>query len=204
MRKLLIIFLLVPSFIFSQNRANEILDKVSQKTADYSNIEAHFINTIISESAGINESQKGVLYLQGNLYRLELEEQTIISDGESNWIHLIDEKEVQITEVDEEEESMSPSKMFTIYQEGYKSQFISETINNYIIDLIPKESSSFIKIELRIDKKEMRIAGFTLFDKNGGTYAYDVQLFKENQTFEQGFFQFDTLAHPNVDLIDLR
>ena len=204
MRKLLLIFLLLPSFLFSQERANEILDKVSQKTASYSTIEAHFINTIINEKAGINESQKGVLYLQGNLYRLELEEQTIISDGESNWIHLIDEKEVQITEVDDEEESMSPSKMFTIYQEGYKKQFVSETNSNYIIDLIPKESGSFIKIELRINKKEMRIAGFTLFDKNGGSYAYDVKLFKENQTFEKGFFQFNASAHPNVDLIDLR
>ena len=204
MHKLLLIFLLLPSFLFSQERANEILDKVSQKTASYSTIEAHFINTIINEKAGINESQKGVLYLQGNLYRLELEDQTIISDGESNWIHLIDEQEVQIIEVDDEEESMSPSKMFTIYQEGYKKQFVSETNSNYIIDLIPKESGSFIKIELRINKKEMRIAGFTLFDKNGGSYAYDVKLFKENQIFEKGFFQFNTSAHPNVDLIDLR
>ena len=167
MRKLLFIFLLHPIFLFSQDRTNEILDKVSQKTASYFNIEAHFTNAIISESAGINESQKGVLYLQGNLYKLELEEQTIISDGESNWIHLIDEEEVQITEVDEEEESMNPSKMFTIYQEGYKNKFVSETSNIYIIDLIPEESGSFIKIELRISKKEMRIAGFTLFDKNG-------------------------------------
>ena len=173
MRKLLFIFLLHPIFLFSQDRTNEILDKVSQKTASYFNIEAHFTNAIISEAAGINESQKGVLYLQGDLYKLELEEQTIISDGESNWIHLIDEEEVQITEVDEEEESMNPSKMFTIYQEGYKNKFVSETSNVYIIDLIPEESGSFIKIELRISKKEMRIAGFTLFDKNGGSYAYD-------------------------------
>ena len=114
MRKLLFIFLLLPSFLFSQDRANEILNKVSQKTASYSTIEAHFTNAIINEAAGINESQKGVLYLQGDLFKLKLEGQTIISDGESNWIHLIDEEEVQITEVDEEEESMSPSKMFTI------------------------------------------------------------------------------------------
>ena len=204
MRKLVLIFLLLPSFLFSQDRSNEILDNVSKKTASYSTIEAHFTNAIISEAAGINESQKGVLYLQGDLYRLELEGQTIISDGESNWIHLIDEEEVQITEIDEEDDNMSPSKMFTIYQEGYKNQFVSETNNNYIIDLIPEESSSFIKIELRISKKEMRIDGFTIFDKNGGSYVYDVELFKANQTFEKDFFQFNTSAHPNLDVIDLR
>ena len=204
MRKLLIIFLSLPSFLFSQEKANEILDKLSKKTASYSNIEAHFTNAIISETVGINESQKGVLYLQGDLYRLELEGQTIVSDGESNWIHLIDEKEVQIIEVEDDEESMSPSKMFTIYQQGYKNQFVKETTNNYIIDLIPEESSSFIKIELRVNKKEMRIAGFTLFDKNGGNYAYDVQLFKVNQKFEEGFFQFKHSENTDVDVIDLR
>ena len=70
--------------------------------------------------------------------------------------------------------------------------------------MIPEERGSFIKIELLISKKEMRIAGFTLFDKNGGSYAYDLQLFKVNQTFEEGFFQFNTSAHPDVDIIDLR
>ena len=204
MRKLLFVLLLLPCFLFSQDRANGILNKVSQKTAGFSSIEAHFTNTINSEAADINESQKGVLFLQGDLYRLELEGQIIISDGESNWIYLVDEKEVQITEVDNEEESMSPSKMFTIYQEGYKNQFVSENTNNYIIDLIPEERGSFIKIELRISKKEMRISGFTLFDKNGGSYAYDIQLFKANQKFEKDFFQFNTSAHPNVDVIDLR
>ena len=111
---------------------------------------------------------------------------------------------MQIIEVEDDEESMSPSKIFTIYQQGYKNQFVKETTNNYIIDLIPEKSSSFIKVELRVNKKEMRIAGFTLFDKNGGTYAYDVQLFKANQTFKEDFFQINTSAHPYVDVIDLR
>lgn len=205
MRKLLFIFSILPSLLFAQDRAKEILDQVSKKTASYSTIEAHFKNSIISQAAAINESQNGILYIQGDLYRLEMDAQTIISDGESNWIHLVDEGEVQITEVDEEEEeSMSPSKMFTIYQEGYKYQFVSESANSYTIDLIPEESGSFIKIELRINIKEMRITGFTLFDKNGGSYAYDISIFKANQTFAEGFFQFDAAAHPNIDVIDLR
>lgn len=204
MRKLLFILSILPSILFAQDRAKEILDQVSEKTASYSTIEAHFKNSIISQAAGINESQNGILYIQGDFYRLEMDAQTIISDGESNWIHLIDEEEVQITEVDEEEESMSPSKMFTIYQEGYKYKFVSESANNYTIDLIPEESGSFIKVELRINKREMRISGFTLFDKNGGSYAYDINSFKANQTFEKDFFQFNTNAHPHVDVIDLR
>ena len=57
MYKILFIFITLPSFLFSQDRADEILNKVSEKTASYSNIEAHFTNTIISKAADINESQ---------------------------------------------------------------------------------------------------------------------------------------------------
>ena len=85
-----------------------------------------------------------------------------ISDGENNWIHLLDEKEVQIIEIDEDEENITPSKMFTLYQDGYKYQFISETSSDFLIDLIPEESGSFIKIELKINKQEMRVSSFTL------------------------------------------
>lgn len=204
MRKLLFILLIFPTLLTAQNSAKDILDKVSQKTASYQTIEAHFINSIISEAAGINESQKGTLYLQGDLYRLEMQGQTIISDGETNWIHLIEEEEVQIIEIDEEEEIISPSKMFTIYQEGYKYHFVEEKNNQYIIDLFPEKSGSFTKIELRVDKEKMHIIGFTLFDKSGNQYAYDVNQFIPNKKFEKNFFQFDASQHPNVDVIDLR
>ncbi|MBC8464208.1 MAG: outer membrane lipoprotein carrier protein LolA [Bacteroidetes bacterium] len=204
MRKLLFILLIFPTLLTAQNSAKDILDKVSQKTASYQTIEAHFINSIISEAAGINESQKGTLYLQGDLYRLEMQGQTIISDGETNWIHLIEEEEVQIMEIDEEEEIISPSKMFTIYQEGYTYQFVEEKNNQFIIDLFPEKSGSFTKIELRVDKEKMHIIGFTLFDKSGNQYAYDVNQFIPNKKFEKNFFQFDASQHPNVDVIDLR
>jgi outer membrane lipoprotein carrier protein len=204
MRKLLLVLLALPTLLIAQNNAKDILDKVSQKTASYNTIEAHFTNSIVSEAAGINESQKGILYLKGDLYRLEMQGQTIISDGETNWIHLIKEEEVQIMEIDEEEEIISPSKMFTIYQEGYKYHFVKEHNNQYIIDLFPEKDGSFTKIELRIDKRKMHIVGFTLFDKNNNQYAYDVSQFIPNKTFKENFFQFDASQHPNVDVIDLR
>lgn len=197
-------FLILPNFIFAQDRAKEILDKVSQKTASYNSIEAHFTNTIISKAAGINESQDGILSLQGDFYRLELEGQTIISDGETNWIHLVDEEEVQITEIDDDEESISPSKMFTIYQEGYKYEFVTEKNQEYIIDLFPEVSGSFTKIELRVNTLKMHITGFTLYDKSGNEYSYDVKLFSPNKTFATDFFQFNAARFPEVDVIDLR
>ena len=204
MRTLITLLIFLPTALLAQDRAKDILDKVSKKTSSYSTIEAHFTNSIVSKAAGINESQKGKLFLQDDFYRLEMESQTLISDGENNWIHLLDEKEVQIIEIDEDEENITPSKMFTLYQDGYRYQFISETSSDFLIDLIPEESGSFIKIELKINKQEMRVSSFIMHDKNGGQYSYVISLFKANQVFDQKLFTFDPLAHPGVDVIDLR
>ena len=181
MRTLITLLIFLPTALLAQDRAKDILDNVSQKTSSYSTIEAHFTNSIVSKAAGINESQKGTLFLQGDFYRLEMESQTLISDGENNWIHLLDEKEVQIIEIDEDEENITPSKMFTLYQDGYKYQFISETSSDFLIDLIPEESGSFIKIELKINKQEMRVSSFIIHDKNGGQYSYVISLLKQTK-----------------------
>ena len=204
MKKLIYILLIIPNLLLSQDKSETILKQVSSKTSSYSNIEAHFTNSITNKIADLNISEKGILYLKDDLYRIEMGGQTIISDGENNWIHLIDENEVQITETDEENESVNPSKMFTLYEEGYNHQFISENEEIYIIDLTPKISNSFIKIELRIKKKEMHISGFTLFDKNGGEYIYNVDKFIPNQDMKDELFQFNSSKYPGIEVIDLR
>ena len=204
MRNLLLILFITPSLLIAQNKAKEILDRVSQTTEAYNTIQATFINSIISKATGINESKEGTLYLKDDLYRLEMKEQTIISDGETNWIHLINEKEVQIIEIDEEEETISPSKMFTLYQEGYKYNFIEEKDDQYIIDLIPEESGAFIKIELRIDKAKMHVRGFTLFDKNDNLYSYNIINLITNEKIDDDLFYFDISEKSDLDIIDLR
>ena len=67
------------------------------KTKSYSSIKAEFTNTFSNTITDLNESQSGTIYLKENAYKLELESQIIISDGETNWIYLIDEEEIKST-----------------------------------------------------------------------------------------------------------
>ena len=55
-----------------------------------------------------------------------------------------------------------------------------------------------------LDNEEEIIKNSEIIIQLGLPVDEKLSLFKENQTFEQGFFQFNTSAHPNVDLIDLR
>jgi outer membrane lipoprotein-sorting protein len=205
MKKLIYFLFLFPCVIFAQDqKAKTILDQLSDKTKSYTSIEAKFTNTFSSTVTDINESQSGTLYLKEDAYRLEMEAQTIICDGETNWIYLPDDEEVNITEIDDEENELNPSKIFTIYENGYKYKFVREDGKNYHIDLFPEESGPFTKVELFINKSKMQISSFTMIDKQGSHFKYVIDSFVTNKAMNNDFFVFKTSDYPNVDVIDLR
>lgn len=205
MKKLFFLLLMLPCVLVAQDqKAKSILDQLSKKTKSYTSIEAKFTNTFSSTVTDINEKQSGTLFLKDDSYRLEMEAQTIICDGETNWIYLEDEEEVNITEIDDEENELNPSKIFTIYENGYKYKFVKEDNKNYQIDLFPNESGPFLKVELFIDKTKMQISSFTMIDKQGSQYKYDIDSFITNKEMSNDFFVFKTADYPNVDVIDLR
>jgi len=205
MKKLFYILFFFPCIIFAQDKkAKNILAQLSDKTKSYTSIEAKFTNTFSSTVTDINESQSGTLFLKDDAYRLEMEAQTIICDGETNWIYLADDKEVNITEIDDEENDLIPSKIFTIYENGYKYKYVKDDGKNYHIDLFPEESGPFTKVELFINKSKMQISSFTMIDKQGSYFKYVIDSFVTNKEMKSDFFVFKTSDYPNVDVIDLR
>jgi len=136
--------------LFAQDQvAKDVLDRLSSTTKSYKNMTVDFDFIFENKNQNINEKQKGILVLQEEqeeMFRLEIEEQIIINDGESQWIYLTDMNEVQIMEHDPEEQIMSPNKLFTIYEEGYKYSYVGAESEKgkrlQIIDLFPKESGS--------------------------------------------------------------
>ena len=60
------------------------------------------------------------------MYKLDMStDLSIINNGETLWYFMKDVPEVQIMESDSEDE-MNPSKIFTIYERGYKYQYWTE------------------------------------------------------------------------------
>ena len=195
MKKLFYILFLFPCVIFAQDqKAKTILDQLSDKTKSYTSIEAKFTNTFSSTVTDINESQSGILFLKDDAYRLEMESQIIICDGETNWIYLPDDEEVNITEIDDEENELNPSKIFTMYENGYKYKFVREDDKNYHIDLFPEESGPFTKVELFINKSKMQISSFTMIDKQGSHFKYVIDSFITNKEMNKDFFVFKTIT----------
>tara|TARA_B100001758_G_scaffold247889_1_gene268227 strand:+ start:28701 stop:29330 length:630 start_codon:yes stop_codon:yes gene_type:complete len=207
-RLIAISLMIISSSLFAQdNVAKKILDQLKVKTESYKNITVEFDFIFENISQKIKDTQKGFIIIEGDNFKLEMEGQIIINNGETQWVYLKDMNEVQIMEHDPEDEMMSPNKLFMIYEAGYKYSYIgTETKDNRtldLIDLFPEESGSFIKISLKIDTEKGKLDNIKIFDKNGGTYSYKTNTFITNSS-ELAPFNFNLSDHPSVEIIDLR
>ncbi len=210
----LIISIAMSVSLFAQNnekgdkKSNKIMDDFTVKTESYKSFQAEFIYKMENEEAGIDESKDGVLTVEGDKYNLKIAGQEVISDGETIWTYIEDAEEVQVNEVEEGDDAITPNNLLTAYNKDYKSNFVKEAFvygtSAYIIDLKPSEGKSFSKVRLTIDKEKMQILDITIFDKNGSTYSYVIRKFIPNIEMADGLFYFDTNNFPDVDVVDMR
>ena len=202
---LIIIFSIFQLNSFGQDdKSNELLKQLSENTRSYSFMDVDFDFNFLNTSQEINENQQGNIKISNNKFRLNLNEQIIISDDSTQWIYLKESNELQIMEFDSEDEMLSPNKLFTIYENGYKSQYIELKDNDHIIDLFPLESSEFKNIQIHINKEKIQISKIILFDKNGGSFTYSITKFITNTVFDENLFKFKAEEYPDLEIIDLR
>ncbi len=205
---LLLIFCISSANVIAQDElATSILDKLSETTKSYTSIKIEFENIFSNKSAGINEKSTGTLELEGENFRVDIPQQLIVNNGTTHWVHLKEMNEVQIMDYDaEDEDALSPNKLFTVYNEDYKNAYVeAKAIGGarmHIIDLFPKESGPIMKIRLTINAIKNQIHILELYDKNGGLYTYNILSFKTNM--EVAPFTFDTSKYADVEVIDLR
>lgn len=203
--------ILIAVFLFSQlisfgqdEKAEKILKDLSANTKSYSYMDVDFDFNFINTSQDINESQKGNIKINQNKFRLDLNQQLIISDDSIQWIYLKESNELQIMEYDSQDEMISPNKLFTIYENGYKSQYIELKENNHIIDLFPIESNEFKNIQLHIDQDKIQLKKIILFDKNGGSFSYSITKLITDKEIDENVFRFNEANYPDLEIIDLR
>lgn len=196
----------------SEVKAKAILAEVSKKYRAYDVIKTDFSYTLENPRAKIKETQAGTLFVRSkaNKYKIILKGQELISDGKNQWTYLKADKEVQLSEVDNNAEGLNPAKIFTIYEKGFKSLYTNDTkgANGRIvhnIDLVPTDSKrTFFKVRLQIDKISKQIANAVIFDKNGNKYTYTIKTFTPNIKVPESTFAFDAKKYPGVEVVDLR
>jgi len=190
--------------------AKKILDAVSAKNKTYSSVRINFELLMDNKQDDIHESQEGTLLLKGNQYRLGMIGTELYCDGRTQWNHMVESEEVQIVTPEYEEGELNPTNIFTIYEKGFKYQYVKEEVKSgvtlQLIKLFPEDADakSYHTINLYVNKVEKQIHSIVIIGKEGDDFTYRITKLTPNPATTPSDFVFNSAKHPDVEVIDLR
>jgi outer membrane lipoprotein-sorting protein len=200
-----LLFVLTSHFqIHAQDqKAKSLLDEVTSKVRSYNNIAIDFKYSLQNLKENINQESKGNVLLQGNNYVLNFMGITKIFDGRKVYTIVPEDEEISISNFDEtDENAITPSKMLTFFNKGYKYSWdIMQDVRGrkiQYIKLIPISSKDQRKeVFLGIDVQTKNIYNVIETGKNGTKTTIVVNSFKTNQPVSKNQFTFVKSKYPN-------
>ena len=211
---LLLIFVLASSSLSAQYRqdpnADKILDAVSARYKKLAGFRASFRRESQNNAGGkINES-KGSIVVGGNRYCLKTGNIVLFCDGKT--VRTADSKarEISVSDYSPDPDDITPERVYTFYQKGYKYIFMGEVKNGnsiwQTIDLEPENLNKEIsKIRLFVDKKSLEIKKWIVYERGSNDREeFVVETFQALKVDPEKELLFNQQAFPGYKTIDLR
>ena len=199
-----IVFFLLTFFTTNaqDKKAKDLLNQVTSKIKSYNNITVEFKYALNNTKENINNESKGTVILSGNKYHLNFMGITKIYDGTKSYTIVPEDEEITISSVNEkDDDALTPSKMLTFFNNGYKFYWdILQNVNGrkiQYIKLIPINTKDQRKeILLGIDSNTKHIYNVIEIGKNGTKTTLTVNSFKINQPISKNQFTFVASKYP--------
>jgi len=192
----------------TDEKANKILAVFSKKVKGSASFYIEFSANVKNAMTGANENNMGNGWVKGDKYCATYGEITRISNGKKVWTVLKEEKSVYISDEDGDEESISPKKLLSLWDTGFKSKYEKESkIGNepvHIIHLYPRnpKTADYHTIVLFLAKDGNDLKKATFKGKDGTTMNYTVTKLQFNVDVADSRFVFDKAKHPGYQLIE--
>ena len=200
---------IIALFLFSitiqaqDKKAKDLLNQVTAIVKSYDNIVIDFKYTLNNSKENINQNSKGNVTMKGNQYVLNFIGVTKIFDGKKSYTIVPEDEEVTISTVNENDQTaITPSKMLTFFNSGYKCSMdkLQDVKGRKIqyIKLIPTNAKDPRKeILLGIDVQTKHIYNLIETGKKGTKTTLTVNSFKTNQPLSKNQFTFVASKYPN-------
>jgi hypothetical protein len=199
-------FIIIAFFSISiqaqDKKAKDLLDDVTEKVKSYDNIVIDFKYTLNNAKENINQDSKGNVTLKGNMFVLNFMGVTKIFDGKKNYTINPEDEEISISKYnDKDDAAITPSKMLTFFNSGYKYAWdIEQNIKGrkiQYIKLTPTNTKDNRKeILLGIDIQTKNIYNLIEIGKNGTKTTLTVNSFKTDQPLSKNQFIFVESKYP--------
>jgi len=188
-------------------KARDLIRRMNTNYKSFRTMSADFSFTLDNPTQNINEQQRGRLEIKGKKYRLDMKNQTILTDGAVLWIVLKDAREVNVSDYEPAPDELTPTSVFSLYEKGFEPYLQAEgsTATAKIIDLVPIDKKKpYFKIKLTVDPAKALMTQAVVMNKDGSRMTYVIRDFKSNTPINDTQFQFQKSQFPQFEIVDLR
>lgn len=205
--KILLILFLSQSVLHSQN-ADDILKKAEKKYNVIKDAIIEFTQINVFGVSKIENKFDGKLWMKkNNKYKIVLENQTIVTNGEIVWSYYPLNNQVIIDDYKDEPESFSPDKIMVNVPLNYNAILIgTEKLfnkNTFVIKLTPRNERSLIKsMKVWLNKEEYFMEKVEIVDVSDNITTYISKSITINAGLKDEIFQFS--IPQGVEVLDLR
>lgn len=179
------------------DKAKSLLKEVSSKVKSYDNMVIDFKYVLENQAENISQETRGDVSIAGDKYMLNLMGTSQMFDGKKIYTIIPEDQEINIANyVAADDNAITPSKMFTFYENGYTYKWdITQDVKGrkiQYIKLTPIDSKADVKnILLGIDSQTKHIYNLIQTQDNGTKVTITVKSFKTNQPLAKNLFSFN-------------
>lgn len=210
MKYLMIFIVLATSTLFAQNdeKSEKILNNMSSEIKNLNSFYVEFEMHVKNATTGEDSKQNGTGYVKGEKYYATLGQNILISNAQKNWTVVKEEKVTYQSDADEEdEESINPKKLMTIWESGFKNKYAKqETLNGkkvHVINLFPTKPGevSYHTIILYIGVDDNSLKRAIMKTKDASVMTYTIEKFEKNKSIPDSKFVYNPQKFPGFKLI---
>lgn len=205
MKKITLFLILYSSLTFAQGyeQAKNLLDRVSKEMKSKTNIRFDFDYVLENKKEQIRQEMEGNVTLAGDQYKLTFLDAIQLFDGTKTYTIVPENEEITISYPEEEEEgSISPTKLLSFYEEGYGYEWdIQQRVmgrNIQYIKLLPTATSEEVKyLLLGIDVDRLQVYRLIEVGLNRTLTTLTLKSQEFNIALPEDYFEFNPAEYPN-------
>jgi outer membrane lipoprotein carrier protein len=196
------------AIVVAGDTAEDILSKMQKK---YDTIKDATVTFTQHVQFGVTKSEEtfsGKLVMKkGNKYRIEMEQQILVTDGKSVWSYAKVNNQVLIDRYKEDPKAFSPDKILVNVPANYTSTLLGkEKLGGHetaILKLVPRNDKSNIQwMKVWVDDDDALMRKIQVRDVSENLTTYTISDILLNTGVPESQFTFDAPA--GVEVIDLR
>jgi outer membrane lipoprotein carrier protein len=213
MKKLLCLLLVVIAHTLSAQNASPtlVLENMQKRYASLDDASAKFTQKVSFKYAKIEQVFSGTVKMKkGNRYRVESNQQTLVTDGKTVWLYTPASKQVLIDTYKNDPATFSPDRMLLGLPKNFQATLLNEDASavgaTYVLKLAPKTSTESTKLfksmKVWITDKDWSMRKIEYTDLNETTTVYSLSAIQYDSGIADDAFRFVVPA--NTAVVDLR